>query len=109
VGLFKVQCSWNIRCLGHFPSNFILRGKIHSSKNLKGLFEFLLSFLNEKSQNVENRHERRLKLQEDIPRFSNSYLNSPALEGVSNQPLKKGGYQLRALEVSEGKSRLGGD
>ena len=44
----------------------------HSSKNLKGLFEVLLSYLNEKSQNVENRHERRLKLQEDIPRFSNS-------------------------------------
>jgi len=44
---------------------------VHSSKNVKGFFEVLLSFLNEKSQNVENRHERRLKLQEDIPRFSN--------------------------------------
>ena len=45
---------------------------VHSSKNLRGLFEVLLSFLNEKSQNVENRRERRLKLQGDIPRFSNS-------------------------------------
>ena len=60
----KTGVLWD--CLvGHFK-------KIHSSKNLKGLFEVLLSFLNEKSQNVENRHERRLKLQEDIPRFSNS-------------------------------------
>jgi len=48
--------------------------KIHSSKNLKGLFEVLLSFLNEKSQNVENRHERRLTLVQsgNIPRFPNS-------------------------------------
>ena len=55
-----------------FTLNEILSHFLHSSKNLKGLFEFLLSFLNEMSQNVENRHERRLKLQEDIPRFSNS-------------------------------------